>query len=105
MSVNTTYTVCVLLEWSTNYAALLEYYKKNGTCNVPQTAVYECDLEGLGENGSEYHYVGKLGAWLSSQRQAKFGRHNRKITPEREALLQKLVNEGNHVCTHFGIPQ
>ena len=91
---NIDYTVCILLEWNTSYTALLEYYKENGTCNVPQHNKYECDLEGLGENGGVYHYIGNLGAWLKNQRGAKKGQNNKKITPEREALLQKLVDEG-----------
>ena len=82
------------INWPRNYAALLEYYNEHGTCNVPHKAVYECDLEGLGEEGSVYHYAGNLGIWLRSQRQAKKNIRNRKITPERQALLQKLVDEG-----------
>ena len=99
MPVNTAYTACVLLEWNTNYAALLEYYKEHGTCNVPRNPVYECDLKGWGEDGGVYHYVGNLGAWLNHQRTAKKGQDNRKITPERHALLQKLVDEGK--CNIF----
>ena len=95
MSVNTAYTVCILLEWYTNYAALLEYYKEHGTCNVSRKVIYECDLEGCGDDGGVYHYAGKLGFWLCNQRQAKNNQGNRKITPKRQALLQKLVDEGN----------
>ena len=97
-SVNTAYTVCILLGWNTNYAALLEYYKEHGTCNVPRKGSYECDLEGLGEDGGVYHYMGNLGVWLCNQRQARNGQGNRKITPKRQALLQKLVDEGMCMC-------
>ena len=83
------------ISWPRHYAALLEYYKEHGTCNVPQKAVYECDLEGLDENGGAHHYVGNLGVWLKDQRQAKKSHGERKIKPERQALLQKLVDEGN----------
>ena len=86
------------IDWPLNYAALLEYYKEHGTCNVPQSAKYKCNLEGLGEDGGMYHYVGKLGYWLSDQRRAKKGKGNKKITPERHALLQKLVDEGMCMC-------
>ena len=65
-----------------------------GTCNVPYKAVYECELEGLGEDEGVYHYVGNLGMWLSNQRQAKKGQGTYKLTREREILLQKLVDEG-----------
>ena len=88
------------LNWPRNYAALLEYYKEHGTCNVPVKAVYECDLEGLGEDGGMYHYVGNLSTWLNHQRMAKKG-NGRKLTPEREALLQKLVDEGMYVCMYI----
>ena len=84
-----------LLGWNTNYAALLEYFKEHGTCNISQKAKCECSLEGLGENGGVLHYVGNLGRWLNNQRNAMKGTNNMKITPERQALLQKLVDEGN----------
>ena len=71
-----------------------------GTCNVPYKAVYECELEGLGEDEGVYHYVGNLGTWLHHQRQAKKGTGNRKITPVREALLQILVGEGKCVYVY-----
>ena len=84
------------INWPRNYAALLKYYNEHGTCNVPQHDKYECDLEGLGEDGGLYHYVDNLGAWISHQRQAKHGKGTYKQTPEREALLQKLVDEGRY---------
>ena len=88
-------------EWPLNYAALLEYYKEHGTCNVPQDAVYECDLEGLGDDGGVHHYVGSLGSWLSNQRTARKEKDKyKKITSERKALLQKLVDEGKCICLH-----
>ena len=96
-------SILLLLGWNTSYAALLEYCKEHGTCNVHYNAIYECDLEGLGENGDVYHYLGNLGTWLHRQRTAKKGVNNRKIKPEREALLQKLVDEGKsvYVCVCF----
>ena len=42
------------------------------TCDVRQSCVYECDLEGMGEGGV-YHYKGNLGSWLNNQRNAKKG--------------------------------
>ena len=93
-----TYPVCILLGWNTNYVALLEYCKEHGTCNVPSKAKYECDLKGLGEDEGVYHYVGNLGTWLHNQRIAKNGKGCNKISPERQALLQKLVDEGKQVC-------
>ena len=92
------------IDWHRNYAALLEYYKEHETCNVPFKTIYECDLGGLGENGGVYHYVGNLGPWLNRQRKAKKGLDNRKITPERQALLQKLVDEGKGVNSYIGMP-
>ena len=42
-----------------------------------------------------YTYIGNLGRWLCDQRQAKRGTGGKfKLYPEREALLQKLVDEG-----------
>ena len=86
------------IEGPRNYAALLEYYKEHRTCNIPSTANYKCDIEGLGENGCLYHYVGNLGRWLHRQRQAKKGQVAYKILPYRLALLQKLVDEGMCEC-------
>ena len=94
--------VCLYtIEWDIHYAALLTYYNKYGTCKVPFKEDYACKLEGLGENGSVYEYVGKLGRWLGTQRQAKKGH---KLKPERRAKLQKLVDEGKCVfnsCYHI----
>lgn len=81
------------INWPRNYAALLEYHKEYGTCNVPTNAVYECDLEGMGEDEGVYHYNGRLGRWLNTQRKAKKST-GRRQTPERQALLQKLFDEG-----------
>ena len=49
----------------------------------------------MGDDGSNYHYKGNLGGWLNNQRQAKKGTGNRNLTPEREAQLQLLVDEGS----------
>ena len=57
--------------WNRNYAALIEYGKKYGTCNIPGKHSFECDLPGLGDQGKVYHYNGKLGEWLHRQREAK----------------------------------
>ena len=84
-------------EWRFHYAALLEYYKINGSCNVPSSVIFECKLPDMGENGRPYHYNGKLGRWLMYQRQAKLGKYNKsKLSPEHEAKLQLLVDEGNN---------
>lgn len=81
-----------LADWITHYEALLEYYKKYGTCNIPQLEIFECYLE-----GGWYHYVGRLGTWLSTQRCCKAGTRRYSLLPKREALLQKLVDEGKFI--------
>ena len=48
----------------------------------------------MGDDGGNYHYKGNLGGWLNNQRKGKKGTGNLKITPEREAQLQLLVDEG-----------
>ncbi len=82
------------LTWSRNYAALLEYCKLNGHCNVPKKAYFECDVEGLGENGGVYHYSGNLGSWLGVQRMSRKGVSGWKLNQQRTDLLQKLVDQG-----------
>ena len=82
--------------WSIHYAALCHYGKKFGSCNVPQSVVYKCDLPGLGVNGGAYHYEENLGNWLNNQRQAKKGQGSRKLLVAEKAQLQKLVDEGNY---------
>ena len=86
----------IMPEWDHHYAALLEYGKQHGHCNVPQLDSYTCVLKGMGKNGSDMAYSGKLGTWVSGQRKMKKGTESkgRKLTPDREALLQKLVNQG-----------
>ena len=81
-------------DWPRHYAALLEYYKEHGTCNVPQQVYYECELPGMGdEEGEDFHYIGYLGLWLANQRRCKRGLRSA-LTPKRDALLQALVDEG-----------
>ena len=84
------------IDWPRNYAALHEYYKEFGTCNVHSKRSYECTLVGMGENGQDVHFVGNLGVWLRNQRQAKKGQGPGRLTPERLALLQNLVDEGRY---------
>jgi hypothetical protein len=79
--------------WTRNYAALLKYGEEYGTCNVPTKFYYECILPGMGEDGSDYEYKGKLGQWLSNQKSAK---NTCKLGPEREAQLQILVDKGKY---------
>lgn len=80
------------LVWPKHYAALLEYGREFGHCNVRQKETYQCVLPGLGRNGADYTYDGKLGRWLANQR--RFNRTQEHIGPQRTALLQSLVNEG-----------
>lgn len=83
------------LPWDTHYSALLIYLEKYGHCNVPQKAVFDCVLPGAGPAGTDLTYGGKLGRWLDLQRRMKKGRRGTgKLTPEREALLQALVDQG-----------
>ena len=82
-------------DWSTNFNALLVYRVQVGNCYVSQKAIFECDLPGLGEGGSDLHYVGRLGKWLDNQRQFK---KNNKLPADREAMLQELVDQGMYVC-------
>jgi hypothetical protein len=94
------------ITWPINYAALLEYRRVHGHCNVPQASTFECDLPNMAEDGGPLRYAGSLGRWLMTQRQSKRGQRN-SLSPEREALLQKLVDEGYLVlfrynfCFHF----
>lgn len=54
----------------------------------------------MGEDGSDVHYHGRLGRWLDNQRTAKRGtRGNKRLTVEREALLQELVDAGKAEST------
>lgn len=87
------------IDWPRHYAALVEYGKEYGTCNVQKKFKFEeynCILHGLGDNGDDFHYSSKLGTWLANQRSFHNGRRGeaRRLTPEREELMQRLVNEG-----------
>ena len=83
------------VEWPRHYAALLEYAKEHGHCNVPWNKSYECLLPGMGDGGSDFAYSGKLGPWLQTQRRMKKGtKGNKRLTDEREAQLQTLVDQG-----------
>ena len=85
----------IYIEWQIHYAALLEYYKENATCNIPTTHTYECDLAGIvDDDGNSYHYKGNLGKWLNNQRQAYKCQDGSKLASGHEAQLQLLVDEG-----------
>jgi hypothetical protein len=71
--------------------ALQHYCQLHGHANVPQSATYRCEVPG--ENGVPIVYIGNLGKWLTKQRQGRKG-HGVKLHSDREALLQKLVDEG-----------
>jgi hypothetical protein len=80
-------------DWNRHYSALVDYGRQNGHCNVPQCQSYECTLPGMGDDGGDYHYKGRLGIWLCTQRQSKKGMRSA-LAPEREELLQELVDQG-----------
>ena len=80
--------------WNCHYAALTEYGKEHGTCNIPGNEFYQCKLRGLGEGGSVYRYKDNLGSWLLKQKQAKNGIGKYHITDDQIAKLQILVDEG-----------
>ena len=81
------------LDWNRNYAALVSYGDEYGHCNIPFTDSYECIIQENTANGgtSGYHYIGYLGKWLQNQRQAKMGVSSIKLRPDRQALLEQLV--------------
>ena len=86
----------LLLAWHVHYAALVNYGKQYGTCNVSRSyGSYKCELPGLGENGGIYHYIGNLGRWLEVQRLAKKGKtRTHELTHEQIQKLQILVDQG-----------
>jgi hypothetical protein len=85
------------IAWPRHYAALLEYGRIHGHCNVPTNDdIFECVLPGLGDFGGIFHYKDRLGRWTKKQRSLYHGsRGEGGLTPERRALLQALVDEGN----------
>lgn len=84
--------------WSKHYAALVEYGKEHGTCNAPLKTTFTCVLQGMGEGGTDLEYEGNIGFWLNRQRQArKHMNGHKRLTADREALLQQLVDEGAYI--------
>ena len=83
-----------VLDWPRHFAALQQYYQQYGTCNVTEKNIYECELPGMGDEGETYHYKSSLGCWLTNQRSAHKGIGTHRITPEQEAQLQILVDQG-----------
>jgi hypothetical protein len=67
--------------WKKNYDALLAFGDIHGHCNVPQKK--------KSDNSDSEEAV--LGRWLHAQRYAQ---KKRKLSPEREAMLQSLVDDG-----------
>lgn len=87
------------IDWEVHYEALLEYYREHGHCNVPFKLTYQCTLPGRNEDGTDIQYLGNLGRWLDRQRQTKKGHRPEKLRQDREAMLQKLVDEGKLAWT------
>ena len=88
--------------WDIHYAALLEYIKQHDHGNVPQNRCFECVLPRMNEDGSDYIYAGKLGKWVKTQRRIKKGtRGKQRLRPEREALLQALVDQSESYLILF----
>jgi len=84
------------MEWPKCYAALIQYGQEFGTYNIPDKRFYRCEFE----NGDVYE--GKLGYWLSWQRSLKKGLNSgSSLRPDREALLQTLVETGNFYLLYF----
>jgi hypothetical protein len=82
------------INWPRAYAALLKFGEIHGHYNVPKRGDFRCDLPDLppDENDSTL-YDAKLGNWLYWQRELKKGKRGG-LAPDREALLQKLVDQG-----------
>ena len=87
------------IEWPRYYAALLEYDKQFGHCNVAPAENFTCILPGFREDGSDSKYTGPLGNWLRTQRKSleKGTVLNKTLRPDREALLRKLVDQGMYI--------
>ena len=99
ISVSTLQRAQATYDWEHHYAALRYYRSDYGHCNVPISRSYECHLP-------EYDitYRGNLGNWLHYQRQAKRKQKGLKLAPEREALLQQLVDEGRQSLSIHTVP-
>jgi hypothetical protein len=80
--------------WSLHYAALLEYCKQQGHCNVPHDLTFACVLKEMGKNGEDYQYEEKLGDWLTNQRSIYHGHKGQKMEPDRRAKLEELHEKG-----------
>ena len=56
------------LDWNVNFAALIEYAKAKGDCNVPEDFNFECDIISTSNvDKSVLHYQSNLGKWLQLQ--------------------------------------
>ena len=91
-----------MAEWESHYWALLQYIQEYGHCKVPRDLVYSClipkvlfgdsSLPPADERDGFEQYCGRLGRWLVAQRKAQ---KNGVLRADREAKLQKLVDDGN----------
>jgi hypothetical protein len=76
--------------WPIYYGALLTYGIKYGTCNVPIKKDYKCTLH-MGNGYKNYKFKGKLGIWLSIQRDRMI---SKKLSVDKEAQLHEIIDEG-----------
>jgi hypothetical protein len=85
----------VSLDWWTHRAALDEYAREYGHCNVPGKFQYECILHGVSDgNNEDTPYKANLGLWLSRQRASKLGSSKTTLSSDKLASLQELVDKG-----------
>jgi len=86
--------------WHSHYAAILQYCKEHGHCNVPKGFSYECIIPDIGDDSPHGRYVGHLGSWLCYQRRLK-KKDKSALLPDREGLLQQLVDEGEYTIVLY----
>ncbi len=92
------------IPWAYHFAALAEYGRQHGTCNISARGFFECDITGV--DGQPYHYAGKLGSWVVEQRRNRKGRmpdvvRTSVLQQQREQMLQELVDSGEHRFMEF----
>lgn len=72
------------VEWDMHYAALIEWGKEHGHCNVGVNTTYRCLL-------SRTVYDAPLGRWLHDM-----VANAHRLTPIQKALIQQLKDEGTN---------
>ena len=96
----------VTQSWRLNYSALIEYYKIYNHTNIQKELIFVCSRSFATENNCEIGTRLDLGRWLEKQKRLILSQNpylRARLRPEREQLLQQLIDQGMYLILFIKI--